>query len=275
MFWETFFKVFYFTIIFLYIGLLIYDFYYTDNTYSIIPNDMTFTYKDGKEVKSRNFANVKHPEEVVKIVCSGSKLYTLDGIQRFSNLIELDCSRNYLVSFTDKNAAHILPTSLTKINCSRNYMQTLYGIEPCKNLIELDCSVNYITFLTSLRELSNLQILRCTANRLTTLYGIDTCKNLKELHCDNNYISFLPLFVLDFKELYDINIEGNPIEMENVIIGSEVEGFVSRVNGKKISRVKVYNDAQNTHNSAITRAIKSSIQNIMKEEPVAIETLNI
>jgi hypothetical protein len=104
---------------------------------------------------------------------------------------------------------------------------------------------------------------------------LDGCKNLREIHCENNYISFLPLFILDFKELYDINIEGNPIEMENVIIGSEVENFVSRINGKKISRVKVYNDAQNTHNSAITRAIKSSIQNILKEEPVSIETLNI
>jgi hypothetical protein len=63
--------------------------------------------------------------------------------------------------------------------------------------------------------------------------------------------------------------------MADVIVGSEVESFVSRVNGKKISRVKVYNDTQNTHNSAIVRAIKTSIQNIMKEEPVALETLNL
>lgn len=275
MFWSLFFKILYFTILFLYVGLIIYDFYYTDNNYTIIPNNMTFTYKDGKEIKGGNLSSVKRPEEVVKINCSGCKLYTLDGIQRFTNLTELDCSRNYLVSFTDKNAVHILPASLTKLNCSRNYMQTLYGIEPCRNLIELDCSVNYLTFVTSIREITNLQVLRCASNRLTTLYGLDGCKNLREIHCENNYISFLPLFILDFKELYDINIEGNPIEMENVIIGSEVENFVSKINGKKISRVKVYNDAQNTHNSAITRAIKSSIQNILKEEPVSIETLNI
>lgn len=274
MIW-LFLKVLYFTIVILYIALIVYDVWYAEDAYSIIPNDMTFTYKDGKEIKGKNFNSVKQPEEVVKINCSGCKLYSLDGIQRFINLTELDCSRNYLASLADKNAIHILPASLTKINCSRNYMQTLYGIESCKNLLQLDCSTNYITFITGLRELNSLQILKCSSNRLTTLYGIDMCKNIREIHCENNYISFLPLFILDFKELYDINIEGNPIEMQNVIVGTEVDNFVSKVNGKKISRVKVYNDAQNTHNSAITRAIKSSIQNILKEEPVAIESLNI
>lgn len=275
MFWSLFWKILYFTIIFFYIGLILYDFYYFDDAYKLTANDLVATYSNGSSVKVKEFKKIKKPEDVVKIDCNGCRLNSLEGIQSFINLQELDCSRNILVSLSGKDTNPILPVSLVKLNCSRNYLQSLFGMEHCINLVELDCSNNYITFLTSLRETLNLRILKCSVNRLTTLYGIDRCLNLREIHCDANYISFLPIFILEFKELYDFNIEGNPIEMNDVIVGSEVEHFVSRVNGKKISRVKVYNDTQNTHNSTIVRAIKSSIQNIMNEEPVAIETLNI
>ncbi len=275
MFWSLFLKCLYFTILFFYIGLIIYDFYYFDDIYKLTANDIVITYRDGSTIKAKEFKKVKKPEDVIKIDCNGCRLNTLEGIQSFSNLEELDCSRNVLVSLICKDANPILPASLVKLKCSRNYIQTLFGIEHCINLTELDCSTNYITFLTSLRELVNLRSLKCSSNRLTTLFGIDKSVNLRELHCDANYISFLPIFILEFKELYDFNIEGNPIEMTDVIIGSEVESFVSKINGKKLSRVKVYNDTQNTHNSAIVKAVKSSIQNIMKEEPVALETLNI
>jgi Leucine-rich repeat (LRR) protein len=268
-------QVLYFTILFFYIGILLYEYYYGDVSNVIASDDIKVFYKDGTSKKVRTFGKIKQPQDVLKIDCSNCRLGSLEGIEQCVNLTELDCSRNVLVSLSDKNANPLLPSSLIKINCSRNFIYNLYGLQHCTNLVDIDCSVNYISFLSSLQNLSNLQYLKCSGNRLTTLYGIDTCLNLKEIHCDNNYISFLPIFILNLKELYDVNIEGNPIEMADVIVGSEVESFVSRINGKKISRVKVYNDAQNTHNSAIVRAIKTSIQNIMKEEPVSLETLNL
>ncbi len=272
---ATILQVLYFTILFLYIGILIYEYYYGSNINVIATNDIKITYKDGIVKKCRSMDKIKDPQNVAKIDCSSCQLGSLEGIEKCTNLTELDCSRNVLVSLTDRNANPILPSTLTKINCSRNFIYNLYGLQHCVNLTDIDCSVNYISFLSSLQNLTNLQYLKCSGNRLTTLYGIDNCLNLKEIHCDNNFIAFLPLFILNLKELYDINIEGNPIEIADVIVGSEVESFVSKINGKKISRVKVYNDAQNTHNSAIVRAIKTSIQNIMKEEPVALETLYI
>lgn len=270
---ATILQVLYFIILFLYIGILLYEYYYGDTVNMIASDDIKVTYKDGVVKKYRSLNKIKEHQNVTKIDCSNCHLGSLEGIEKCTNLTELDCSRNVLVSLTDRDANQILPVTLTKINCSRNFIYNLYGLQHCVNLIDVDCSTNYISFLSGLQNLTNLQYLKCSGNRLTTLYGIDNCLQLKEIHCDNNFIAFLPVFILNLKELYDINIEGNPIEMADVIVGSEVESFVSRINGKKISRVKVYNDAQNTHNSAIVRAIKTSIQNIMLEEPVAIETL--
>jgi Leucine-rich repeat (LRR) protein len=257
----------------LYIGFIVYDFFTYDYPILFEKYEVRVTYKDGSTKTFTDMKKLKNPEDIIKIDCSNGKMRFLDGIERCIFLEELNCSHNVIVSLTNIKGNKILPSSLKKIDCSNNYLQSLYGIEDCVNLEEIRCNSNWISFLSSLRECRNLKILYCNLNRITTLYGLENCVNLKELHCDNNLITFLPTFMLDLKNLVDINIEGNPIETLTVLTGQDVNEFVNKVNGKRITRLKVYNDGQNTHNSAITRAIKESIKNLMEEEPADLNNL--
>lgn len=263
----------YIALIVLYIGIIIYDFFTYDYAILFEKYEVRATYKDGTTKTFTDIKKLKNPQDIIKIDCSGGKMRFLEGIEQCTSLEELNCSHNIISSLVSISGAKILPSTLKKIDCSSNYLQSLYGIENCINLEELKCNSNWIPFLSGLRECRNLKVLHCGLNRITTLYGLENCGNIKELYCDNNLITFIPIFFLEFKNLVDINIEGNPIEVLTVLTGQDVETFINKINGKRISRLKVYNDGQNTHNSAITRAIKDSIKNLMDEEPVDLNTL--
>lgn len=258
-----------------YIFLLIYDFYhYEYPMLSAVQVEMNVRYKDNISKKFKSLDNIGNKEDVTYIDCTGMRMESLQGIDKFINLTELDCSRNLLTTLTDRENNKILPPSLVKLTCSNNYLTSLYGIENCVNLQSLDCSRNYISYLW-LNVCPELVNLKCDANHISNLNGIDKCIKLKTLQVQNNFISFLPIFITEFKELADINIEGNPIETNDVLTGDNLMNFIESVNRNKINKVKVYNDNQNTHNSTITRAIKASIENLMKEEAVNLDSLKI
>jgi Leucine-rich repeat (LRR) protein len=263
----------YIGLIICYVGIIVYDFITYDYPILFEKYEVRATYKDGSDKTFTDMKKLKNPENIIKIDCSNGKMRSLEGIELCTSLEELNCSYNLISSLVSITGIKILPASLKKIDCSHNYIHTLYGIEQCTSLEELRCNNNWITFITGLLECRNLKVLYCGVNRITTLYGLENCANLKELHCDNNIITFLPIFMLDLKNLIDINIEGNPIETLTVLTGQDVNSFVDKINGKRITRVKVYNDGQNTHNSSITRAIKDSIKNLMNEEPTDLNTL--
>jgi hypothetical protein len=258
-----------------YIFTIIYDFYYYE--YPILSSvefEVIARYKDNVSKKFKSLNSITNKDRVTYIDCVGMRMDNLQGIEEFINLTELDCSRNLLTTLTDRENNKILPPTLIKLTCSNNYLTSLYGIENCINLRSVDCSQNYINYLwlNSCTELVNL---KTGSNHISTLNGIDKCVKLKTLQVQNNFISFLPVFIMEFKELADINIEGNPIETNDVLTGDNLMNFIESVNKNKINKVKVYNDKQNTHNSTITRAIKASIENLLKEEAVNLDSLKI
>lgn len=258
-----------------YIFMIVYDFYYYEYPVLLAAQvEVIVRYKDNISKKFKSLDSVTNKENVTYIDCSGMRMDSLQGIDKFVNLTELDCSRNLLTTLTDRENNKILPPSLIKLTCWHNYLTSLYGVENCINLQSVDCSRNYIGYLW-LNACPELVTLKCDANHISTLNGIDKCVKLKTLHIQNNFISFLPVFIMEFKELADINIEGNPIETGDVLTGDNLMNFIESVNKNKINKIKVYSDSQNTHNSTITKAIKKSIEALMKEEAINLDSLKI
>lgn len=267
----------YILIVLFYVGLIIYDFYYQYPTIQKLTqfNEVIVKYKDNTTQKFKTLNSVTNKENVVHINCSNMNLHTLEGIDSFTGLTELDCSGNFLINLVSLDNIKILPSCLIKLNCSNNHLYSLYGIENCTNIQSIDCSRNYISFLSGLNNCKELINIKCDTNRISTLNGIDKCIRLKTLHANDNYISYLPSFIIELKELNDINIEGNPIELGDVLTGDNLLNFIDSINKNKINKVKVYNDNQNTHNSTITKAIKSSIEALLKEDSIDLDSLKI
>ncbi|WP_406684090.1 T9SS type A sorting domain-containing protein [Seonamhaeicola sp. MEBiC1930] len=143
---------------------------------------------------------------------SGENIESLEGIQAFISLTELDCSSNFLdeldVSgmvnleslfcgsnyFLTNNIANIngvLNTtgtaSLKKLFCANN------------NLADLDISIN-----------PNLEELDCSNNSLTTL-DISNNNSLIEANCDNNLISNFVSYTADNSTLNTLNCNNNEL----------------------------------------------------------------
>ncbi len=107
---------------------------------------------------------------------------SLNGIEAFTALTDLNCSRNPLSTLNlSKNSA------LTNLACSFNYLSTL-DISKNAALISLDCSLNQLNSLDLSKN--TLTELDCSYNQLTSL---DISKNtaLTKLYCNNNQLSTL------------------------------------------------------------------------------------
>ncbi|MCL2157807.1 MAG: chitobiase/beta-hexosaminidase C-terminal domain-containing protein [Oscillospiraceae bacterium] len=104
----------------------------------------------------------------------GRGIASLDGIEYFSALCDLDCSDN----------------NLTQLNLS--------GLD---ELLALDCSNNELSYL-DLTGLSKLQLLDCTYNQMTGLYVWGLC-DLRYINCANNMITSLDLHGLVSLESLD------------------------------------------------------------------------
>jgi len=260
----------YIFLIVIYIGILIYDYYYYKHnsivTYILGSNSkINVRYENGQEKIFKSLGSISDPENVRRIDCKNSYLTCLDGIEIFKNLEELDCSSNFLVNLVSSANTHILPATLKRLNVSFNYVMDLSGIQSCKNLEALDCSHNMLLSLTPLKACPLLTSLDCGVNKIISLNGIQNCVHLRELFFDTNLITHIPNFVADFNSLTDINMENNPIEVFPSMNIDQVENFVTLIRGKQSSKFRVYNDKQNTHNSHINKSIKISVQNIMAE----------
>lgn len=140
-----------------------------------------------------------------KLNCSKNKLTSLD-LSKNTLLTELDCSNNSLVSLNVSSNA-----MLTKINCSYNQLTDL-DLSGTPKLTSLDCINNKISDLnlnanTVLKEVycgtnglinldlsanSELTLLDCTLNRLPML-NLSNNTVLETLRCGNNELDSLDL----------------------------------------------------------------------------------
>ena len=204
----------------------------------------------------------------------------------------LDCSRNQFTTLPDLN----FPL-LKSFNCSMNNLTTLPDLNfPC--LEWFDCSGNELTSLPAM-DLPQLKSFGCSFNELTTLPDLNfphleylSCgrnnltelpplnlPNLKQFFCDNNYLTRLPdlnLPEITFFFCIDNRLTSLPDSIVNmtrlrtiVTTGNELvltprqARFINSIRNKPSTKMEVYNDPQNVHNTNIQLCVKESIDRLM------------
>ena len=148
--------------------------------------------------------------EVGAINVSGMNITSLQGIEFFSALAELNCSSNMLTDLdVSKNE------ELSKLVCSDNQLSELYTLKNI-NLTELRCDGNQLTSL-DLSENNVLTILDCSNNQLKSLNVSDNIE-LRVLDCSNNQLTTLDLSGnATLTQVYCYNNQINAVGMEVLV----------------------------------------------------------
>lgn len=135
---------------------------------------------------------------------SNSGISNLEGLEYFTNLVNLNCHYNSLTSLNVSQNGNLefltcssnqLPTidltqnlNLGSLRCDNNQLATI-DLSQNLNLWKLHCSYNLFTTL-DINQNINLSILQCTNNQLTSI-DVSQHVNLNELRISNNMLTSL------------------------------------------------------------------------------------
>ncbi|AWI26273.1 T9SS sorting signal type C domain-containing protein [Flavobacterium pallidum] len=139
-------------------------------------------------------------EAATTLNMSFSSITDLTGINRFINLVSLDCSYNALTSLDVSGL-----TQLTSLNCSENQLQSLNVTGTA--LTSLSCLSNALTTL-DITALTGLVTLDCSSNQLTAIHS-NYNPNLSILFCNNNMLTEAGFNTGNFPGLTQAYVSGN------------------------------------------------------------------
>ncbi|GGD26116.1 hypothetical protein GCM10011368_30130 [Hyunsoonleella pacifica] len=151
-------------------------------------------------------------EYLTSLSISGKNIESLEGIQAFLSLTELDCSDNFLDELDVSGMVN-----LENLFCGSNFFLTtnttnpngVLNISATPNLTKLFCPDNNLADL-DISLHSNLEILECSNNKLGVM-DISNNTNLIEVVCDNNKISSFVSYVADNSTLITISCNNNEL----------------------------------------------------------------
>ncbi|TDP03042.1 T9SS type A sorting domain-containing protein [Flavobacterium sp. 245] len=162
-----------------------------------------------------------------------SDISSLDGIKKFTNLWNLQCSQNQLTSLDLSNLPNLVSvscydnkltsinlngcTKMLDINCSNNSLTSL-DLTGLNRIDKIECYNNLIEDL-DVSNLADLVFLFCESNRLKKL-DLTGNPKLINLRCANNEISNLDLLGL---KLVHLNVSGNKLSALNLDDKVELE----------------------------------------------------
>ena len=143
---------------------------------------------------------------VTAIDCSNQGILSLQGIEYFTALTELDCSLNSLTVLDISQN-----TGLISLSCGSTRLTTL-DVSQNTALVTLRCSYNSLTAL-DISQNPALTSLNCSVNQLTTL---DVSRNivLKNLICSGNKLTDLDMS--NNIELVSLDCDANQLTNINV-----------------------------------------------------------
>ncbi|MDE7373795.1 MAG: hypothetical protein K2M86_00460, partial [Odoribacter sp.] len=136
-------------------------------------------------IQDATHITVGEVDEISSLYLNDSQLTSLQGIEYFTALTELECNNNQLTTLdVSKN------TKLRSLQCYLNQLTTL-DISQNTALLQLECYINQLTMLDVSKNTA-LMYLTCHCNQLTTL---DVSKNttLKDLLCGTNNLTTLDI----------------------------------------------------------------------------------
>ncbi len=149
---------------------------------------------------------------------------SLKGVEYFTGLTTLSCSKNLLTSLDVANL-----TNLEYLDCRGNQLTSL-DVAKLTNLTYLDCSWNQLTSL-DVAKLTNLTRLFCENNQLTSL-DVANLTNLTDLTCTHNQLTSLDvanLLNLKYLNCYDnqltsLDVSSNP-RLRNAVTKGHTEYY--------------------------------------------------
>lgn len=154
---------------------------------------ITFVKDAGNATVTLNEENWALVKSVETLDIYNKQLTDLSGIEYFTNLTYLRCSKNELESL-DVNALSRLET----LDCGTNMLTTL-DVSDLTGLTRLSCGNNQLTTL-DVSALTSLTTLACNDNQLTTL-DVSMLKSLTQLNCYNNPLQGNLLGAFDLPKL--------------------------------------------------------------------------
>jgi len=188
-------------------------------------------------------------ENVAYLYITEASIASLDGIDKFTNLVYLDCSYNNLTSldFSSNLSLEILYISnnsinnlnissnniLTELYCSNNILNTL-DVNSNVDLKKLYCNFNNLSVL-NLNLNVDLTNLDCSNNNISSL-NLETNIALTNLSCGNNS----NLNVLDVNDLVNlISLDCRSNNMNNLNLSNNIELRYLVCNSNNLSSLDV------------------------------------
>ncbi|KAK1877579.1 Dynein regulatory complex subunit 3 [Dissostichus eleginoides] len=107
-------------------------------------------------------------------------------------------------------------TSLARLNLNNNLIENIEGLDHLINLTWLDLSFNGIELIEGLESLQKLELLNLSDNKISVLENMETLERLTHFSIANNLLGELDivLYLRKFKNLFNINLFGNPCSKE-------------------------------------------------------------
>ena len=225
-----------------------------NNKLTALPNNMNFpnlqhfncTFNELTSLPDNmNFPNLRG------FYCFMNELTALP-VMNFPNLQNFICSANKLTSLPVMNFLN-----LQRFGCCCNQITSL-PVMNFLNLHEFDCSTNNLLFLPDNMNFPNLFEFNCSSNKLTLLPDNMNFPNLQEFNCAKNKLTSLPVCILNFRHLHKFSYQNNAIELS-----LQMARFLDRItNLSNLSKLNIYTDTQNVHDSTIQLSIRDSINRI-------------
>ncbi|XP_038566074.1 dynein regulatory complex subunit 3-like [Micropterus salmoides] len=108
-------------------------------------------------------------------------------------------------------------TSLARLDMNNNLIEKIEGLERLGNLKWLNLSFNRIEKIEGLESLRKLEVLNLSNNRISVIEKMDGLEKLTHFCIANNLLGQLDnvLYLRKFKNLFTLNLFGNPVSKEN------------------------------------------------------------
>ena len=146
-------------------------------------NDIRGLSIDNKGIE--NLKGIEYFTELKELSCSRNKLQSLN-LSKNTKLTHLSCFGNQLTSLNISNC-----TELEWLQCPSNKLTSL-DVSKCSKLNWFDCSNNELSSLDLSKNIA-LETLDCNQNHSMTTLNVSGCEALKSINCWYNNISSLDL----------------------------------------------------------------------------------
>ena len=208
---------------------------------------------DEKEYKFNSIEQITNNENVMHINCSYNKLTSLPENMNLPNLQKFYCYNNKLTC---------LPENMNFLNlqffdCSSNKLTFLPENMYFPNLQKFYCDSNKLTSLPENMNFPLLRVFYCSANKLTSLPENMNFPLLRDFYCYDNKLTSLPVCIMNWRNLRIIDYAENEIELS-----PQLARFINKIQTGSATKINVYGDRQNVHNTSIQCSVRDSINRL-------------